>query len=210
MKTLPIIALFLTLAAFPASATQLFKSYSYNMPIEEAAKIDQAFDCSAQTEIPGAYCIESIKFAGTSAAMVLNSEEGKLKSIMLMADYSEENIRALSMALHSKLAPIAYESDAGFVYAKDLAWLHDNPADRNAELLQNTLLYTTSGGRVTFLDPKYSNASLANVIQTAPDAERITQIIGDIENMAVYIQFQTIGLTREQGAVEAAAVAEDF
>lgn len=88
MRIFLIATCLLTFLVSSASAEQnvnLYKDYYYGMPIDDVIRISGASPCEDE-EFEGDLCIESVNFSGEEWAQVLQIDNNKLVSLILMKE----------------------------------------------------------------------------------------------------------------------------
>ena len=167
-----------------ASGPKLFKEYRYDAQEQEFANIDAYYDCSEDVGAP-ALCIDEVGFLSAQFAGVLTFQDEQLRSVSLIAEFSESLYQRVVAALVQKFQLAVLQSDNDRL---DLIALRREISNQS-ELIARVSAFESvalTQGMLTyaFLDTKNKASGLANnvveLIQQLPeDAREVDLTVGE-------------------------------
>ena len=167
-----------------ASGPKLFKEYRYDAQEQEFANIDAYYDCSEDVGAP-ALCIDEVGFLSAQFAGVLTFQDKRLRSVSLIAEFSETLYQRVVAALVQKFQLAVLQSDNDRLDLIALRREISNQSELTARVSAFESVALTQGMLTyAFLDTKNKASGLAKnvveLIQQLPeDAREVDLTVGE-------------------------------
>ena len=167
-----------------ASGPKLFKEYRYDAQEQEFANIDAYYDCSEDVGAP-ALCIDEVSFLSAQFAGVLTFQDEQLRSVSLIAEFSEPLYQRVVAALVQKFQLAVLQSHNDRLDLIALRREISNQSELTARVSAFESVALTQGMLTyAFLDTKNKASGLAKnvveLIQQLPeDAREVDLTVGE-------------------------------
>lgn len=157
---------------------KLYKNYTYGMARSKIAKLPNIINCGQTVQIPGALCIDNMKFAGIDTMIIFQFADKALVSVILATEFTLNKYTKIFGVLNKKFAFVAMNNGKDtfdILKVSRKTWTGKGVQDKIAKYESDAL--TNGNITYTFLSDlnkknKFDYSSIAKAISDAPFKSR--------------------------------------